>query len=100
MKGKFCYKEHKLGVDVTLAICDAVLLGKVLKFNDVDFEVCEDFYGKNVTDSGHILELIERAKMINAIGKETIELLKKNRLVRKESVLMIDGIPHVQIINS
>ncbi len=100
MKEKFCYKEHRSGQSVTLAICDSELSGRVLKFGDVDFEVSHEFYGKEKTDEEHILQLVERARIINAIGKDTIEILKKEGLVSEENVLKIEGVPHVQIINS
>ncbi|MBN1896193.1 MAG: DUF424 family protein [Candidatus Aenigmarchaeota archaeon] len=100
MEEKFCYKEHRSGVEVTLAVCDSEISGSVLKFGDVDFEVSKDFYGNDATDAGHILELVERAKIVNAVGKNIIKLLESNGLVHSNSVLMIDGVPHVQIINS
>lgn len=99
MKRKFCYKEHTSGQGVTLAVCDDDLSGKTLKFGDVDFEVSCEFYGEETADADHMLQLVERARIINAVGKRIVSLLKSENLVSEESVLMIEGVPHVQVIS-
>ena len=99
MKGEFCYKEHLSGKQVTLAVCDASLSGKVLIFGDVDFEVCDSFYGTRIADGDHILELSGKAGIINAVGKGIVGLLEKKGIVKKGTALIIDGVPHVQVIS-
>lgn len=99
MGGKFCYKVHKTGLDVTLAVCDSDVSGKVLKLGEIDFDVSTDFYGEETTDEEHIKQLFERAKVINAVGKNAMKLLVNEGLAKEGSALIIEGVPHVQVIS-
>ncbi len=97
-KEEFCFREHTSGTTRLLAACDAELLEKTLKFGDVDFEVSSTFYGDQKADGGQILEMIERSHIANVVGKNIVDLLVENGHARRDCVLMIEGVPHVQIL--
>ena len=94
----FCFREHKTGGSRLLAVCDADILGKTIKFNDVDFEVCSSFYGEKRADSGQVLDMLERSHVANVVGKKIVDLLVKKELVDKNCVLWMDDVPHVQVL--
>ena len=95
----FNFREHKTANGILLAVCDSELIDRTLKFGDVDFEVSSSFYGTEKAESGQILNLVERCHVANFVGKRIVGILCKRGLVSNEAVLMIDDIPHVQVLN-
>lgn len=98
MEGEFCFKERVTSGSRLLSVCDSGLLGKTLKFRDVDFEVSESFYGAEKADRQQVLDMMERCHIANVVGKKIVELLVKEGIVDRESVLLIGDVPHVQIL--
>ncbi len=96
---KVYVKVHRSGGYVVVAICDEDLLGKTLVEGDMKFTVSEDFYGGNLMDIKEALELIKSAYVANLIGRNIVEASIRANLVLKESVIVINGVPHAQVIN-
>ena len=94
----FISKTHKDQGKTILAICDNGLLGKTLRFGEVDFDVSESFYGGEESDGDEILEKIGKADMVNVVGKEIVDLLIREGMVDEKCVLWMGDVPHVQII--
>ncbi len=82
---------------VLLAICDSDLIGKKFEDEKLHLDLTSNFYKGEEMSEEKILELIEETYIINAVGKKTIEFLKKNELVQEEHIILIDNIPHAQI---
>ena len=79
-----------------VAICDEDLLGKTLRQGRIKFTVSEDFYGGELVDITACMEHIERATIINMIGKVTVQAAIDAGIVHEKAVLYIDGHPHAQ----
>jgi hypothetical protein len=94
----FSCKEHKADGRTIIAVCDAKLLGRKIKFNNVDFEVSESFYGGIGADGEKVLEIVGKADMVNVVGKDIVDLLVRHKLVDEQCVLWMGDVPHVQII--
>lgn len=97
-EAKFCCKAHIADGKNILAVCDAGILGKTIKFGDVDFNVSDSFYGGGHLGGKRILEKVRKADMVNAVGKEIVDLLVKNGMVDEQCILWMGEVPHVQII--
>jgi len=95
---KFSCKVFKKENEVLLAICDPEILGKTFEEEELHIEVKRDFYHEKFVDENDVLSLIKNATIVNAVGKETINLLLKNKYIKKECVIEIKGVPHAQII--
>ena len=95
---RFSYKIHKKDDAVILAICDSSLLGKNLEDDEINFHVSEEFYNQDICDDTHIKELIRTATIINVIGKDIINIMTNEKMVQKDRILKIAGVPHAQII--
>jgi hypothetical protein len=80
-----------------LAACDKELLGKKLKFGEVDFVVRESFYFEKFIDIEELIKLLKEAQIVNLIGDKIIGHLIEKGLVNRNSVKLIDGVSHVQI---
>ena len=77
-----------------ITLCDSDLIGKKL-FN---ITISKAFYGINEYKEKY-LKVLKEAQNINALGKESIELLLKHKIITKEDVKYYDDIPHVQIFS-
>jgi len=91
----FYYKLHKTDFGTMIAICDKELLGKTLKNNELDFFVNPRFYGEKEIDE-KILELIRGVNDGNVVGNKIVELLLKNKVISKTSIIKINKIKHAQ----
>jgi len=93
------YRLHKTENDVLLAIADRAIVGKSFSDNSFNLSVSKEFYGEAAADEQAIISLAKSATIINAIGEESIALLKKNKLVSEQEIRMICGLPHAQIFS-
>jgi hypothetical protein len=91
----FYYKLHKTEFGTMIAICDKELSGKNLKNKNLDFFVNPRFYGEEEIDE-KILELIKDSNDGNVIGNNIVELLLKNKIISRDSIIKIGKIKHAQ----
>jgi len=83
---------------VLLAVCDAELLGRVLREGNIVFRVREDFYGGSEMSVEEAVDLIRQSTVINMIGKRIVAKALEKGLIHPEAVLKISGVPHAQIV--
>ena len=95
---KFSYKRFCQGNDILLAIADIDIVGKTFKEKGLEITISKEFYHEELCDKEKALELMKRATMINAMGKDVIDFMVKNNFVKKENVLKPCGVPHAQVI--
>ena len=81
-----------------LAACDAELLGKTLKEGKIVFHINEKFYKGTRVTVEEAVELMKQCTIVNMIGKKIVEKAIEAGLVHPEAVLLIEGIPHAQIV--
>ena len=92
----FYFKKH--GRDV-YALCDKQLIGKILREGDkvLDLDVYRSFYLGELREKLEYLD-IKDFTSINAVGEESIKQLLKLKLLKKEELKYINGIPYVIIV--
>ena len=96
----FCYKLHRTKVEkyeLVLGICDSELAGKVLRKNP-EFKVNKQFYCDKECGEEKALELLEECTIANLVGKKIVKLALDKNFITKENVILIQGIPHAQIV--
>ncbi len=81
-----------------LAVCDEDLIGKTFKEKGLKLDVTERFYKGKLFKEEDAVELIRNAKSINVVGKNSIKLMVKEKLIRREEVIKIKNIPHAIIL--
>jgi len=96
---KFSYKIHRSGSDALLAICDDSILGKSFENSENEITINPEFYHEEFADEKTILKRIKEATIVNAIGKETVELLLKNKIAQKSEIINVCGLPHAMIVS-
>lgn len=95
---RFAYKIFRQESDTLLAISDFSVIGKTFEEGDRQIFVSEDFYYGKVCNGNEAKKLIRSATIVNAVGKNIVSLLVKEHIVDKNSILIIKGVPHAQII--
>ncbi len=81
-----------------LAACDAELIGKTLREGKIVFHINEKFYkGVKVTVE-EAVALMKQSTIVNLVGKKIVKGAIEAGLVHPEAVLLIQGIPHAQIV--
>lgn len=91
-------KVHRLGRSVLLSICDAELLGKILREGRIVFEVSEAFYKGLKMSVKNAIDLVGKSTIVNMVGHHTIREALDRGLIHPEAILTISGIPHGQIV--
>jgi len=96
----FCYKLHRSrseDCELVLAICDKELIGKKIRKNP-EFEVKKEFYFDKECDEEGALKALKNCTIANMVGKKIIRLALEKNFITKKNIILIDGIPHAQII--
>jgi hypothetical protein len=91
-------KLKKDGKNILLAICDAELLGKVLREGEIVFKITNEFYHGRKIPLDQAVDMIKNSNIVNLIGNKCVEKAIKNGFVHPEAVLKIDGVSHAQIV--
>ncbi len=80
-----------------LALCDKELLGKKFEQGDRQLDLTTDFYQGEEKTEAEIKELIKNVYIINLVGEESLNLIKKLNL-NPENIIRIQNIPHAEIL--
>ncbi|VVB51437.1 Uncharacterised protein [uncultured archaeon] len=91
-------KVHTLNNEVLVAACDRSLLDKTLVHGDVEFHVNPAFYGNTLADEKTLIEALKKATIANLVGKKCVAAAVKSGYINQENILIIDGVPHAQMI--
>ena len=76
-----------------LNICDAELVGRTLKQNDLEIRITKSYYGDSIVDEKEAESLLRNSSIINMAGKKTIDLSIKMGIGSAKGVKEIEGIP-------
>jgi len=93
------FKKIQSEKGLIVVLCDKDLYGKEFSEGEAIL-IINDFYkGEEVNDVDK--ETLDNAILINAIGKESIEILIKHSIITKEDlkeVKYIKGVPYVFVV--
>jgi hypothetical protein len=73
-------------------------LGKTLKEGKITFHVHEKFYKGSRVTLEEAVELIKQSTVVNMIGRRIVKKAIEHGFVHPDAVLIIEGIPHAQIV--
>jgi len=91
-------KVVKRGRDTLVAACDCELLGKNLKFGEIEFPVRKDFYDGEILGVDDVLKTIRTGTTVNLLGERVVGHALEAGLVHPDAVLYVSGIPHAMIV--
>jgi hypothetical protein len=91
-------KIHGTDNGLMVGMCDSSLIDKVLTEGDVEINIKDysDFYkGELVSaEKAHSMIKPEMIHSANIIGKESVEIAIKSKIILKESVKKVNKIPY------
>ena len=90
-------KIHRSGDKNIIAICDEDLIGKEFSQGKLVLNVTERFYKGDSLSEEEAYELMKDSLNLNIVGKKAIKLALKHKLITKESIIKIQGVPHAQV---
>lgn len=79
-----------------LAACDEGLLGQTFSEGGLTLKVSEEFYKGELVPVEEFGERLKKANIANLVGEESVGKAVELGLALEESVLRIQGVPHVQ----
>ena len=94
---QFSYRVYNESNESLLAVADTDLLGRTFEDGELVLSITE-FYQGDKCDTEEIVSLLKSATIINAVGKDIISVMEKERMINKNSVLNIKGVPHAQVV--
>ena len=97
VKNSIAIKIYNHGNEVILAACDEGLLGKTFEEGEFQLEVHEAFYDDLRVDEKDLISQLNNFTIANLVGENTIKVALDVGLVNEDSIIRIQGIPHVQI---
>jgi hypothetical protein len=90
---KVYLKVHKRQDIETVACCDEMLLNTVLKEGNLKIEINDRFFGGDLLEVEKAVEILMQASYFNIVGKNICECVINSKLVPKEGVKTISGVP-------
>ncbi len=81
-----------------VACCDEELMGKTFREGRLRLSLDAGFYGDTLFGLAEALVLIDKADILNLVGKTVIDAAIDKGIVHPEAVIVISGIPHAQVM--
>ena len=81
------------------ALCDEELIGTIITDGKItiDLKKYAGFYkGEKVTEEDKIVKELKSCNSINLVGKRSVGLAIKNRIIEEQNLIIVNGIPHAQ----
>ena len=81
-----------------VACCDDDCMGRVFREGRLKLAPENKFYGSSVVGLTEALVLLDRADILNLVGRRIVGAAINRGLVHPDAVITIDGVPHVQVM--
>ena len=91
-------KIHKGSGSVVTAVCDSELIGKKFKEGKLCLKVSEKFYKGDLISLEEAEKFLKEAVNLNIVGKKSVDLALKLKVILEENIVNIQGVPHAQSI--
>ncbi|MHB1439630.1 MAG: DUF424 domain-containing protein [Cuniculiplasma sp.] len=93
---KYRAKLTHIRDEILLSAADEELMGKELREGILHLEVKEAFYGTTSVTEEFLVESMGICTIGNFVGRRTVDLAIKHKLIERENTLIISGVPHAQ----
>ena len=90
---KVYIKIHCRSEIACVACCDEDLINKVFKEDNLRIEISEHFYGGNLVNIDEAIHLLGGATSFNLVGDNIINAAINHKIVPKDGVSVINGVP-------
>lgn len=90
---KVYLKIHRRNEMETIACCDECLLNQIFIEGNLKIEISNQFYGGNLLKLEEAIEILKESNNFNIVGENIIKIAIAKKLVPKEGVRSINGVP-------
>lgn len=90
---KVYLKIHRRNGMETIACCDECLLNQIFREGNLKIEITNQFYGGNLLNIEEAIEILKESNNFNIVGEGIIKMAIDKKLVPKEGVRSINGVP-------
>ncbi len=95
---KVNYQIYEQGDEILLAACDNDVLGRTLEDGDIHLQVKENFYAGQKIELERLKKEFKRSTIVNLVGENVVEAAIDENFGQKEDIMMIEEVPHLQIV--
>jgi len=90
---KVYLKVHVIDETETIACCDEELLNQVFKDGNLKIEISNQFFGGELVNLDTAIGVLKRASFFNIVGERIIEKAIYCKLLSRNGVRLINGVP-------
>ena len=90
-------KVHETAKGAVIGACDIELLGKRLSDGELKLHISEEFYFGKRSSLEELVKLLEGCLTANLVGEKTVKAYCKANPEAEECIIVVDGIPHLQV---
>ncbi len=90
-------KFHKGRLSEVVSVCDKDLIGKNFSTKKLCLNIKKDFYKGELMEEKEIKKILKSASNLNIVGERSIKLALKEKIIDKDNIIRIKGVPHAQI---
>lgn len=90
---KVYIKVHYRNEIETIACCDEVLLNQILKEGNLKIEIKSQFFGEELISIEDAIEILKHSCSFNIVGEKIIDHAIEHKIISKDGVLKINGVP-------
>lgn len=91
-------KIYETEGQIMVAVCDKSLIGRTFQEGEIVLRVTEEFYKGFSATEDEVSAALDRATIANLVGEMTVACAVEGGHVDPEQVLVIDGVPHAQMV--
>jgi len=91
-------KSYSVNKEILVAACDSELVGRTFCEGELHFYVNEDFYKGQPADEREVKKALKEATIANLVGQRSVACGIDSGVVDEDCVIMIDGVPHAQMV--
>ncbi len=93
-----CLKSYSVNKEILVAVCDSELMGRTFREGALHLSVNEDFFKGQPADEHEVKKALEKATIANLVGERSVTCGIDSGVVDENCVIMIDGVPHAQMV--
>lgn len=90
---KVYIKIHRRNGIETIACCDELLINQIFKEGNLKIEINSQFFGDTLLEIEEAIELLKSASNFNIVGENITQHAITQKILPKEGVRKINGIP-------
>lgn len=91
-------KIYESDESTLVAVCDSELIGTTAREAGLKLEISQEFYLGALADESQVQRALCNATTANIVGRRSIETAISCSAINPDSVMVIDGIPHAQMV--